>query len=39
MAISWLGSDFTGRDVEDWEAVETLRRVVDVETAFESFFL
>jgi hypothetical protein len=27
------------RGVEDWEAVETLRRGVDVDTALGSFFL
>jgi hypothetical protein len=39
MGISWLDSDFMGRGVEDWEAVETLRRGVGVETALGSFFL
>jgi hypothetical protein len=39
MGISWPGSDFTSRGVEDWEAVETLRRGVGVDTAPWSFFL
>jgi hypothetical protein len=39
MEISWPGSDFRGRGVEDWEAEETLRRGVVVETALGSFFL
>jgi hypothetical protein len=37
--MSWPGSDFMCRGVEDWEAVETLRRGVDVDTALGSFFL
>jgi hypothetical protein len=39
IGISWLGSDFMGRGVDDWDAVETLRSGVGVETAFGSFFL
>ncbi len=37
--MSWPGSAFIGRGVEDWEAVETLRRGVGIDTALVSFFL
>ena len=39
MGMSWLGSGFTARGVEEWAGVETLRRGVGVETPFGSFFL
>jgi hypothetical protein len=37
MGISWLVSDFMGRGVENWEAVEAFRRGVGA--ALRSFFL